>query len=312
LGTDRSTPPLSSDKRRRAQAAETTAGSGAVHPTRVRAADAIRGRFGDPSYHPPELPPVAMELQRLASSSDTTFASVVPLLESDRQLAARVLRLARTAGPQLPVRSLREATERMGLRPVVELVWRAALDLGVFRNPAHREAPDQLRRALEQLRQHGTMTGYLARSVALFSPVPVEYAFLGGLVHDIGLAAALILLGAEQTPVEESDIRAVASLHEQLSAEVARRWNLPEDVQIALARHHHLGDPGREHPLSAVILLAEHLSRSLGAPQPLAAAGWDPIDRQWLRRAHTALELSPAQLKLVEAEARHVLAELRV
>ena len=57
-------------------------------------------------------------------------------------------------------------------------------------------------------------------------------------------------------------------------------------------------------------VLAEHLALSLGAPQPLAAAGWDPIDRQRLRLAHTVLQLSPAQLKVIEAEARTVLADL--
>jgi hypothetical protein len=59
-----------------------------------------------------------------------------------------------------------------------------------------------------------------------------------------------------------------------------------------------------------VVLIAEHLAVSLGAPQPLMAAGWDLLDRQRLKLAFTALELSPAQLKIVEAEAKNVLADM--
>ncbi len=301
MGIDRSTPPADRDLR----------GAGdldAADPV-ANLAERIRTRFRDPDYCPPMLPQVALEVQRSASSATTTFASIGAILEKDPMLTARVLRLQRSGahGPPVPVRSLREAVGRLGVRSVVELVWRAALDIGVFRSPAHR-------RTMDNLRKHSTVTAYLARVAALFTPVPVEYAFLGGLVHDIGLAAALIVLAEQQNaPVlVDRDIRAVAAVHEELSALVAQLWNLPDDLQVALAQHHRLGQPGTVHPLAAVILLAEHLAVSLGAPHPLAAAGWDLIDRQRLRLAHTALELSPAQLQVVEAEARNVLADLKV
>jgi HD-like signal output (HDOD) protein len=110
--------------------------------------------------------------------------------------------------------------------------------------------------------------------------------------------------------LSDREVRAVAAVHEELSGMVARLWNLPEDLQAGIAQHHRLGEDGNVHPLSAVVLIAEHLALSLGAPQPLAAAGWDPVDRQRLKLAHTALELSPAQLKIVEAEAKNVLGDM--
>ncbi len=272
-------------------------------------AEQIRTRFRAPDYTPPMLPAVALEVQRIAKSPNVTFAGVAAVLEQDALLTARVLRLARAPAyaRSTPIRSIREAVGRLGLKSVTELVWRAALDLGVFRSSQHR-------RTLEQLRKHSTVTAYLARTAALFTPVPVDYAFLAGLVHDIGLAAALLVLAEQPAAplLTEREIRAVAAVHEELSGLVARLWNLPEDLQAGITLHHRLDSSTDVHPLAAVIHVAEHLALSLGAPQPLAAAGWDPVDRQRLKLAYRALELSPAQLQVVEAEARNVLAELEV
>jgi HD-like signal output (HDOD) protein len=299
LGIDRTTPPPDPEL-------GGLAGVPALDPVAAAAAK-LRARFRDPGYRAPALPAVALALQEGASASDASFAAISALLQSDPAVTARVLRLARSAprGRVLSVRSLSDAVGQLGLRAVVELVWCAALEIGLYRQGTHR-------RVLDQLRRHGLLTAHLARAVALAAPVPVEHAFLAGLVHDAGLAAALILLAETEaaTVPGERDIRAVAAVHQELSARVARLWNLPEDVQVGLAQHHQLGESGPIHPLAAVIVLAEHLALSLGAPQPLAAAGWDPLDRQRLRLAHTALQLSPAQLKLIEAEARTVLADL--
>jgi HD-like signal output (HDOD) protein len=277
-------------------------------------ADRLRARFRSAAYAPPALPEVALAFQRSARSPGVSLASLAALLETDAILTARVLRLTRA-------RAIREAIERMGLKLITELVWQAALDIGVFRGTQHR-------RTLEQLRRHSSVTAYLARTAAQFSPAPVEDAFLAGLVHDVGLAAALFLLGGPAeggragaaapaanrelrgVAVGDREIRAVAQVHEELSGRVAERWGLPDDVGAAIAHHHRPGERSEAHPLSAVVLIAEHLGRSLGAPQPLAAAGWDPVDRQRLKIAYRTLELSPAQMKIVEAEARIVLADL--
>jgi HD-like signal output (HDOD) protein len=269
-------------------------------------AEQIRSRMRSPDYTPPMLPAVALEVQRSANSPNTTFATIAGILEKDPLLTARVLRLSRSAAYARAsgVQSIREAVGRLGIKTVVELVWRAALDIRVFRAGPHR-------RTMDNLRRHSTLTAYLARTAALFTPVPVDYAFLAGLVHDIGLAAALIVLSEQPgaTALTEREIRAVSLVHEDLSGMVARLWHLPEDLQKGISQHHSLGDTREVHPLSAVVLVAEHLALSLGAPQPLAAAGWDPVDRQRLKLAHAALELSPAQLTVVEAEAKNVIAD---
>jgi putative nucleotidyltransferase with HDIG domain len=195
---------------------------------------------------------------------------------------------------------------RLGLKAIVELVWRAALDVGVFRNPRYR-------RVMDHVRRHSTVTAYLARAAALFTPVPVEYAFLAGLLHDIGLAAALVVLGdataAGGAPEPEVQAAAVAAVHEELSALVAQLWNLPEDLRAALGQHHNLGAGGSVHPVAAVVVLAENLALRL-ASSNTGVGPWDPFQADQLELAYESLELSASQLKVVEIEARSVFATL--
>ena len=274
----------------------------------ARLAQDIRGRFLAPDYRPPMLPEAALEVHRLAGDPNVSFATVARVLEKDPLLTARVLRLSRSGAyaRPTPVTSIRDAVGRLGLKAIGELVWRAALDVGVFRVARYR-------RAMDQLRRHSTTVAYLARAAALFTPVPVEYAFLAGLLHDIGLAAALLVLGEAAAVDERADQAvqavAVASVHEELSAMVARLWSLPEDLQAALAQHHNLGAGGSVHPVAAVITVAESLALSLAGPQ-VGVGQWDTVARDEVQLAYESLELSAPQLQVVEAEARKVLAAL--
>src|SRR5689334_13354009 len=80
-------------------------------------AQEIRARFRSPTYTPPLLPAVALEVQQSATSPDVTFADVARILEKDPILTARVLRLARSPAYARPgeLRSIRDAVGRLGM-----------------------------------------------------------------------------------------------------------------------------------------------------------------------------------------------------
>src|SRR5882672_2617755 len=85
--------------------------------------------FENPSYRPPPLPTIAIALHTLAAKEDAGIDEVVRLLEKDEMLAGTVVRLV--ASPLYagrgPVKSLREAVIRMGVRTVRDAVFDAAL-----------------------------------------------------------------------------------------------------------------------------------------------------------------------------------------
>jgi HD-like signal output (HDOD) protein len=143
--------------------------------------------FASPSYQPPKLPQVALEIMELSQRPEVSFDEVSAVLEKDPLLAAKVLSIAQSAvyAPRSPILSLRQATIRLGLKTLRDLVLEAAVSMRVFRAPGYGEA-------MERLSRHSTATAYLLRALCRRTGIDAEYAFLCGLLHDVGLAACLL------------------------------------------------------------------------------------------------------------------------
>jgi HD-like signal output (HDOD) protein len=267
----------------------------------------IRARFQDKDYRPPLLPAVALEVHRISQDPKADFAAVAKVLEQDALLAARVLRMARSAafGRATQVGTLQDAMARLGLKTISDVVWEAAFSAKVFRAPRYVGV-------MEKMRQHATATAYLSRLISRMTPVSTEYAFLCGLVHDIGLAAALIVLGEKLDDQPEPPVLAgvLAPLHEELSGLVARLWNLPPDVQIVLANHHSLKVGEHIHPLSAIIAVAETLANEAGRDVTFEGVRWDRPRDEGVEGAFKALQIGAPQQKTLLVEAKKVLEAL--
>ena len=83
--------------------------------------------------------------------------------------------------------SLRDALMRVGLRTVRDLVMEIAMNMKVFRSPDYADTMDLLRR-------HSTMTAHFSKLVCNYSPIEGEFAFMAGLLHDVGIAGTLLAL----------------------------------------------------------------------------------------------------------------------
>jgi HD-like signal output (HDOD) protein len=219
-----------------------------------RLGDWIRERFAAPDYRPPVVPSVAIELQALSRDPEVDVKRVVALLEKDGLLAAQVLRLASSPvyATATPPRSLHEAVVRLGMRTLSDVVWEAVLRLRVFR--VRKYAP-----FMESVRNHSCATAHVARALAAYTSLPAEYAFLCGLLHDIGTAAALIVVSEELPEAKLYDEvlgGTLAVLHEELSRLVTSVWKLPQELQLASGYHHTIKIGGYAHPLAALVYLA--------------------------------------------------------
>ena len=143
----------------------------------------LKATFHSPDYVPPVLPAAAVEVHRLTQTQDVKIEQILAALEKDPLLAARVVKVASSPvyGGK-PLQSLSEAVMRLGMRHLGDVVWEVALNMRVFRSKAY-EAP------MEAVRRHSVACAHVARCIAKLTPVPLEYAFLCGLLHDVGAAA---------------------------------------------------------------------------------------------------------------------------
>ncbi|MEO0325536.1 MAG: HDOD domain-containing protein [Myxococcota bacterium] len=263
---------------------------------------ALRERFSRDDYTPPVMPSVALELLALMDEPTTEIATVLATLERDPLLASQVMRLAQSPAfaTKVPARSLNDAARRLGFRRLTGLAWAAALDTQVFRSPAYGEA-------MEALRAHSLAVATLGRAVGQRARVEPDHVFLCGLLHEVGAAAALLVLGelpdAERPPLD-SVWGALRDVHEPISGLVASLWGLGERLEDVIGNHH----DAPATPVDACLVLAEWLAVESGAAPPFRPAPpFCPAPHvPSVRRSIEWLRLDNAALAALRAQAQEI------
>lgn len=285
----------------------------------------LMATFEAPGYQPPRLPTVAMELVALSRKPDVDFKDIEQLLEQDAMLAGEVLRLSRSAyyTRVRAVGSLREAVVRLGLKQIRDVVLQAAMNVRVFRSKAYRGC-------MERLRTHSRATAHIARIVSRYTPIDEEQAFLCGLLHDIGFAGCLLVLGETKRGAKPPRLDALWGPMDEIHARAGQRivslWKLPPEISMVVGAHHQVSIEGFDHPVAATICVAEAVATDVGVgfvPKRTKRAAADDdaeeesaremqglvrhgrvdmSDQTTLTRAHAALGLNESTLELIRRD----------
>lgn len=265
--------------------------------------------FGSPNYRPPTLPQVALQLLKVARDDHTSISRIVRVLEKDAVLTGRVLRLVQSplyAG-MTPVKSLQQAVVRLGLSTLRDAVMEVALNTSVFRCNEYRER-------MQSVQLHSRACAYIARTTCEYTGIEGEYAFLCGLLHDVGFAGILIALADDdtQTPTNVTPLwSSLNAIHESTGGLMARIWDLPTEVLWVISRHHAiLEEEGEILPMIATMELSEEIAEKLGysiqVGGKILADG--PTERsQHRQRARKVLGLNDAQVLQIKQKASSVI-----
>ncbi len=271
--------------------------------------------FADPSYAPPRLPRVALQIMELGGRPEAGPEDALKLLESDPLLSGRVLSSANSAAfrPARPLTSLRECVVRLGVRGVRDVVLGEALDMRVFR-------AEGFRPIMEALRLHSQACARIAQIAARVTRVEADTAFLLGLMHDIGHAGALVVLGERFTSSNAAVCDMVSQIiddeHERTGAHMCRIWGMPEGFVRAIAEHHQW-NRGAPPPLDrALIVVADTMASELGFPgfggckTMRGQAKPDAQDLEATEIARAALRLDDRLWKLLRGHAEEAVSDL--
>ncbi len=281
-----------------------------------------------PNYSPPMLPAVAMDLMTLSQKADVEIDEVVKLLEQDGLIAGRVLKMVSMSSMSgvVKITSLSEATMRLGLLKIRDLVMEIAMNMRVFRSEDYGDA-------METLRVHAMQTAHLSRTVCKYTPIEGEFAFMAGLLHDVGIAGTLLALSERKTrrkgPPDLTSIwPALDRVHQRAGQIMAKQWELPLDIQLAVSAHHQVLVGGQAHPLAATVAVANQVCHELGTGViPKEGDSLDPMDaleracleshtfvdqstRKTLDHAREALGIDDQTLGLIREDAKSVLEQL--
>lgn len=223
----------------------------------------IGNLFASPSYRPPTLPTVAVELLDVARYADIDLRRIAEMIASDPMLAGQVMRRVQSpfyAG-RVPITDLDQAIFRLGLNNIRDIVIEAALNVGLFTTPGYATA-------MERIRRHSVATAHISKLVAQETGQDPHQLFLLGLLHDVGLAAALITVDDMFTGgVRPSIVHiwpAIETTHESAGTLLARIWELPDGMHQCIGHHHNFQVNGTDNRRVATLHVAEAIAARLG------------------------------------------------
>ena len=263
----------------------------------------LRAVFKDPRYQPPTPPAVAMELMALSRTSEVDLVKAEALFRRDPMLTARVLKVARSPlYGSASVPTIKDAIVRLGARRLNHVVLEAALELRVFRSAVWGHW-------MERVRRHSTAVGHIASQLAHLGDIDADQAFIAGLMHDIGTAAAIGAIGDRHSDFADIDPIAIAQafdeLHLEVGAIVAEVWQMSAEVKMVIAGHHHV--QLKKSPLLAVIVLAEAFANDAGFN---ISAEIDPFCDDDLVWARQMLDLDDAKIARLGHQLAPIIATL--
>jgi HD-like signal output (HDOD) protein len=191
------------------------------------------------------LPAAAQKILSLTEDLETSPEEIRDAIQSDPVLVARLLRRLNSSYYSLSqkVVDLKTAVTLLGTREVRNLA------LTVFVSRFYEASGTHGTYKRENLWSHCVGVGAAARLVARVCGRGVpEEAFIGGLLHDLGLILldqslrrhfySVIDAIDPATPTHIVENRILTFDHALLGGFVARKWNIPDQVVAAITYHH--------------------------------------------------------------------------
>lgn len=276
----------------------------------------IGALFASPDYIPPMLPTVAVELLDLNRYVDIDLRRIANHVGSDPMLAGRVMGLVQSPiySGRADIRSLDQAVMRIGLNALRDLVLQAALNMKLFTTPGYSTT-------MERVRRHSVATAHIARIVARHTNQDPEEAFLHGLLHDVGIAAALIvaddIYGDGPRPQVATIWPAIEAVHESAGMLLARLWDLPGSIAQVIGHHHDFTSTATPDQRVATLHLAERIAAKLGrgivtsSPEQGSRSLVDITPQNLIAAARVSLNLSHDTIGQILRESQETLDAIR-
>ncbi len=204
----------------------------------------------------PPLPQATEKIIQSLSKPNYDVGKVADEIGEDQVITAAVLRMSNSVlyGGRDKITALKPAIARLGSNALRTLMLHQSLRAAAFQ----RQAGD---RDLAEFVWHRSLAGAcLARSLAHFTNVNAEDAFMMGLLHDIGNVIVLREVQKQQTALKyRMDLPTFEYLcsesHQEFGELVADAWKMPGELRSLISDHH--SPPADDDPLRTKRLLIQ-------------------------------------------------------
>jgi HD-like signal output (HDOD) protein len=245
----------------------------------------------------PPMPQAAQKAMALIRDPNSSMARIASVLALDPVMTGLVLRWANSAYYSLtyPITTVNQAVVYLGQNTIQSLVLAASV-ASLLNRPVPGYNLDR-----GDLWKHSVGVAAAARLAISWQRRDLaEEAYHAGLLCDIGkLAFEMVLRNMTIDPAEREE-RTFTEIetglfgvdHAALGAELARRWNLPEGLQAAIAYHHNPANAGEHLLLASAVHIGDTILMMMGIG----------IGKDGLR-----YRIDPAALETLEADENRVL-----
>ncbi len=218
----------------------------------------------------PMLSASANQLLQVTAQADHDLMDVIKLVKNDANLTARVLKIVNSAAFSLinKVTTVDRAISYLGERIIISVA------LGDCAGKLFDKELSGYEAAGGDLWIHDLRTAIASREVVIQSGADVspDIAFTAGLLHDIGKALISDYLHGSVTDAvdmisEEEGINYLTAEenlvgfdHTQAGYELAKAWQLPEELAEVIHHHHEPANASEEH---RALVYAVHLGDNI-------------------------------------------------
>jgi len=211
----------------------------------------------------PSAPEIYLALRKVLQDEESSFEDIGRIIGRDMAMTAQILKLVNSSffGLRRTIETPQEAVAFLGVETVKGLV----LVNGVFEHAQ----PFALKGlSLGDLWEHSLLTSAGAKAICALEGLKAaqrEEAFVGGLLHDLGMLLfanrlpegyqrVLEMVASEKISVTLAEQWEFGIGHPEMGAYLLGLWALPSAILEIVSGHHHPPDPegGRFTPLHAV------------------------------------------------------------
>ena len=219
----------------------------------------------------PMLSTSATRLLQLTSNPDHDMVEIVNLVKTDANLTARVLKVVNSAAFGLinEITSIDRAIYYLGERLIISIA------IGDCAGKLFKKELLGYEAAGGALWKHDLRTAIAAREVVIQSEanISADLAFTAGLLHDIGKSLISdFLQGSAPEAIElinshdsqdylEAEEKIIGIDHTEAGFELAKAWQLPEELAEVILYHHQPANASEEfRPLVYAVHLGDNIA----------------------------------------------------
>ncbi|MDH4284206.1 MAG: HDOD domain-containing protein [Gallionellaceae bacterium] len=262
----------------------------------------------------PAIPAIAQQLLTLDLDTEQGKQKLLVLIEEDPLISAKIVGLANSAmiGASRRISTVKDSAILLGIKRIQSVAIGIAIMTMIAKTSTAKFS-------IQDLWLHCIGISFAALGISRFIPEKVrpheDELFLACMLHDIGFMALAYLdpklsdslhtcLAAEpERPIVEIEKTVLNVGHEELGAELASHWNLPEEI-ISVIRHHH-------HPNSAEVSMGRALARIINIAEKLVPnfsireyGGAEITDEEW-----KALGIDPSKVEEIKIQVDEAIEE---